>query len=286
MFNQKGQKLFIILMRGFFPYNLSYLSTLIKTILEGVQMLCYEIKKENCVRQNFTHSLVNAVKPVRIKRCTPLIWRGFTLIELLITIAIIAILAAMLLPVLSKAREMAKQTHCLNNLKQSGTVLSLYGDDWAGWLPCAYDSGTSRTWGNTLHSEGYLQNVKDILVCPSLKPWKFEGSYNNTYGMWAYGHSNRLRLWDCPVVSGIPRIPSGPSSHIVLADSVANATSPLYQQYHIYGWISTQRFFHLRHNHRFNAFYADGHVDSVNAQQAAVIRIKYYLDDGAVHIAY
>ena len=103
----------------------------------------------------------------------------FTLIELLVVIGIIAVLAAMLMPALGKARESANQADCINNLKQVGLAMTMYANEYRSNFPVQC-SGDGADWSKShndygLYVLGYYDYLKTgkILICRSAKQKPF-----------------------------------------------------------------------------------------------------------------
>src|SRR5260370_13551679 len=102
--------------------------------------------------------------------------RGFTLVELLVVIAMIAILASLLLPSLSRAREAARRTACVNNLRQVNLAIHLYADDCLDSLPVLpdpspYPNGVGAYYKQLVKGDlgltGPASPNEKVFICPS-----------------------------------------------------------------------------------------------------------------------
>jgi prepilin-type N-terminal cleavage/methylation domain-containing protein/prepilin-type processing-associated H-X9-DG protein len=201
---------------------------------------------------------------------------AFTLIELLVVIAIIAILAAILFPVFARARESARRTSCLSNLKQIGLGFMQYTQDYDEAYPLSSFPANNVSW--TLSTQPYMKSLQ-LYRCPSDTGARWNtpvappaaNYYTTSYIMsaWIAGTARYARL------SAMP----SPASVIILAD--ANTDQAQRDHFHPFYWTSdpdmapsafmtgitwdaakgeTRELALRRHLETFNAMYADGHV--------------------------
>ncbi len=207
--------------------------------------------------------------------------RAFTLIELLVVIAIIAILAAILFPVFAQAREKARQTACLSNVRQIGMGFAQYVQDYDECFPLASYDGLALSWVNTM--QPYIKS-RQILRCPDDQSQNWTAPLANPtseqQGLRLSSYFLNLWLEGEQKYGNLAAIQS-PASVIYVSESKENLTR---DHFHPPYWVKndpeadammigmmhtmvwndaltqTKELAFLRHSEGMNNAYADGHA--------------------------
>lgn len=186
---------------------------------------------------------------------------GFTLIELLVVISIIALLLAVLLPSLQKAKETAREVVCRSNMHQQALPFAMYFQDYDEWIPPAVDTHTSDDplWFHKI--DFYIPDSKVYSKCPS-PPIPYPYPQNYLYGMnFIYGYYSFIRR------TSVVR----PQNLFMIADSdpssIMDKNMQTWRVWPNDGTSSALAIPSVRHSGYSNVLFIDLHIESISQEE-------------------
>lgn len=208
--------------------------------------------------------------------------RAFTLVELLVVLSVIAILAALILPVLSRSKSSARRIQCVSNLRQLGVAGQMYWDEnggrafrwrggatnggqvfWFGWLENGGEG--KRSFDPTQGALFPYLGGRGVEVCPALNYIQLRFKLKATGASYGYGYNLNLSAPAGQPPVSIHRI-TRPTEFVFLADAAqvntfqfpASSENPLLEEFYYVNTNETTA--HFRHASVANGVFVDGHV--------------------------